>query len=109
MKKIILALFVSGMIFLSSSSVSLAAVCSGAPDGVHHFDAHRRLYAGYSVDIGTHSYLYGYVNGEAIYRNDCSMKENYEYCDLYCIYCGTTYVAGRHVELTSISHSVRHQ
>lgn len=55
MKKIVVALLMALSVFSCSSMVSQAAVCSGStPDGVHHFDAHRLLNAGYSVDKGTH-------------------------------------------------------
>lgn len=94
---------------LSCSTSAFAAVCNPAPDGVHHFSAHRRLGVGYTVDIGYHSYLFGYTEGkEPIYHDDCKRTAVYEYCDTYCVYCGMKEPDNRHHELVKISHSILH-
>lgn len=108
MKKTIVALLTAVTVFAGSSIVSQAAVCSGSSDGVHHFSAHRLLNAGYSVDKGTHQYLFGYTeDGVQITRNDCRITWDYEYCENCCIYCNVGQ-GNTHPELVRVRHSIGH-
>lgn len=109
MKKTVVAFLMALSVFSCSSMVSQAAVCGGStPDGVHHFDAHRLLNAGYSVYKGTHQYLYGYTeDNKPIVRNDCRITWDYEYCENCCIYCNVGQ-GNTHPELIRVRHSINH-
>lgn len=95
-------------VFISTTFSAQAAVCTNSPDGVHHFDEHKRAGAGYSVDVGTHRYLYGYdENKNPIYKYDCRLTDYYEYCQNKCIYCNATY-GSTHTHYVKTQHSVNH-
>lgn len=110
MKKIKLCLAIITMIFftLYNNMSVYAAVCPKSIDGVHHFDAHRRVGAGYSVDLGYHDYLWGYEGGRPIYKNNCRMTEVYQYCERACIYCYAGLKGSTHSEYSSTTHSISH-
>ena len=109
MKRTVTALCVALAVFVCDSSLAFAAVCSKAPDGVHHFSVHRRAGAGYSVDGGTHRYLYGFdVNNNPIYKDNCSLTMGYEYCNMQCRYCTTYQENSQHEHYTSTRHSINH-
>lgn len=89
---------------------AFAAVCSGAPDGIHHCDAHRRESGEFIRDGGYHSYLWGEdARGEPIYHNDCKLTYYEQYCNFVCRYCGTPQEGIRkHSHTNRIVHSISH-
>ena len=110
MKKIVITgLAVS--LLVCNAFISQAVICSKSPDGVHHFNAHRAASAGYSVDRGTHEYLYGYdQNNNPIYRTDCKISDKYEYCEYICSYCGVANTdQGSHSHFIKTWHSINHK
>lgn len=109
MRKTFLAVCIALAMFICNSVSASAAVCSGSPDGVHHFDDHwAPSGAGHNVYGGTHSYLYGTVGGKEIYKNDCEIWYGYQYCINKCYYCYVTLDGTQHEHLISTSHSVNH-
>ncbi len=107
LKRFAVAIMAVCMIMFSSLS-SYAAVCGRAPDGIHHFDGHRDTGAGYAVSRGTHSYLYGKVDGRYIYKDDCEIVDHYNYCERYCVYCNSGLSGSKHSEFNGTTHSIRH-
>lgn len=107
-KKVITGLAV--FLLLSNAFISQAVVCSKSPDGVHHFNVHRSANAGYSVDRGTHEYLYGYdQDNKPIYHNDCAISDSYQYCDYICKYCNAANPdQGSHSHFIMTWHSKSH-
>lgn len=108
MKKTILAVCIALSIFMCSSVSAFAAICSKAPDFVHHFDGHMRGNELFYKDGGTHEYLYGYIGDQPIYKNDCKMTLVYQYCIKTCKYCGTRLDGSVHGHQTSTMHSINH-
>lgn len=98
------------LFLLGNAFVVQAAVCSNSPDGVHHFSVHKAANAGYSVDLGTHEYLYGYdQNNNPIYKNDCRRSERYQYCQYICSYCNKVNdTEGSHSHYVKTVHSINH-
>lgn len=109
MKRTIIALCMVLTIFVGSSMVSQAAVCSNSPDKVHHFDGHKKANAGYTIDGGTHQYLYGYEGEKPIYLYNCRLTHYMEYCYKQCIYCSAVLEGSTHEHLTNTRHSISHQ
>lgn len=106
MKKIVLALCLALSVFACSSMVSEAAICSGSPDGLHHYDDHRRANAGYSEDAGTHRHHTGYdSNNQKVYET-CYLTDWYEYCERQCHYCQAIQPNSRHTHFVKTQHSV---
>ncbi len=104
--KTICTLGVALSVFMCNSTFSFAAVCSGAPDGVHHFDSHSEEGSGYEQDGGHHGHLYGYDSqGKPLFR-DCVITYEYKYCSYTCKYCGTKQSGSRHDHLVGTKHSV---
>lgn len=106
-----MAIFVMISLFAFVESYSFGAVnyvCDSSPDKVHHFDGHRSLNYGYSVDLGYHSYVYGYEGNTPVYHNDCHLTQTYYYCERYCIYCNTPQTGSVHSEPGTLIHSVNH-
>lgn len=90
--------------------VPQAVVCSNSPNGVHDFSVHKSVDAGYSEDLGTHEYLYGYdQDHNPIYKNDCRKTAHYQYCQYICRYCNKVNdTQGSHSHYVKTSHSVNH-
>ncbi len=112
MKKKIVAFCMAMLVFAGSSMTTLAAICPNpnAPEGIHHFNDHKRAGWGYERDLGTHSYVYARDSqGNPMYRDDCRVKTSFEYCQYVCHYCG---LANQETELhdhyVGVTHSVNH-
>ena len=104
-----LALIITVTLLLFSNSYSIAAGgrCSGAPDKIHHYDAHRNLGSGYSEPAGSHKYRAYSESGIGILKT-CNLTQTYYYCEKYCIYCNATLPGSRHAETGNIIHSAVH-
>lgn len=108
MKKTVFALCTALMIFMCNSTSAFAAICDGAPDGVHHFNF---CFREKSVKISSekHRYVYGYdVNNWPLYNYDCTVTYYHQYCIYLCQYCGTKQEGSQHTHLISTVHSVNH-
>ncbi len=109
MKKSILTICIIFSVFMINSTSVFAAVCNNAPDGVHHFDGHRREGGEFSREGETHTYLYGYdAQHKPIYRSDCKITYYSQYCNYVCEYCGTMQGGTRHTHTTRTVHSKDH-
>ena len=108
MIKTIFALGVVLSIFVFNSTYAFAAICNPAPDGVHHFNAHRSN--GKIIhEESTHTYLYGYDSAnKPIYRSDCKVTTYFRYCEFACSYCGTTQENTWHYHWDHANHSIDH-
>lgn len=108
MKKIVLTICVVLTALIINSSTALAAVCSGAPDGVHHFSEHVLTGGAHTVK-STHNYIYGYdQNNNPIYK-ECQKTDYYTWCEYKCAYCSVRNPdANRHTHITYTAHSANH-
>lgn len=110
MKKIFFALCIALSIFMCTSMYASAVICSGAPDGVHHFTGHNTLNSISRKDNGTHRYLYGYDhNGQAIYKEDCRLTLVCSNCLYKCEYCGVLESSKEHQHYLYTEHSIDHK
>lgn len=89
MKKKILAFVLSALVFTLNSVPSYANPCPVRSERSHYFDMERNLNAGYSENLGYHTYSTGYdaILKRYLYKSDCMMYKTYEYWQTYCI-CG---------------------
>ncbi len=109
MIKTVFSLCIALSIFIYNPVFAFAAVCNNAPDGVHHFERHRRESGEFRREGETHTYLYGYdVRNNPIYRSDCKIFYYDQYCNFVCEYCGTTQGGTRHTHTNQVVHSVDH-
>lgn len=111
MKRKIVAIGIAPLIFACNSMTLQAATCPYSPDGVHHLssNAHRSSGMGYSVDKGTHTYLWGYdVDENPIYKDNCKITESYEYCRFACNYCGAVDNDSPYHTHCTTHHSINH-
>lgn len=77
---------------------------------VHDFSVCKRADAGYSVDKGVCVYLYGTdQNGNPIYKDDCRISDQYQWCNYICRICGKTNdTQGAHSHFVKTVHSKSH-
>ena len=102
MKKIILALCMTLVIFTSSTNISFAA--AGC---VHDFSACKNV-GGTVNDLGYHQYLYGYDEYHSPIYKSCHLTQVVEYCVYVCSHCGLERSGSGHSHIRNTEHSVSH-
>ena len=103
-----LCLALSLLMIFNVNSYAGSVICQNSPDSYHHYDGHRLLNYGYSVEIGPCQYIVGYHGNEPIYAYDCIKTQTYYYCERYCVYCGAAESGSTHSEPGPILHSIVH-
>lgn len=108
MKKTVFTFCIALSVFMCNPVFAFAAVCSGAPDGLHHYTKCVDAGAGQLRDGGSHLYQDGYDSQNRPIYKECHYLEYYRYYDHVCTYCGTVQDGGRHEHLLTTFHSVNH-